>query len=31
MLKMSEQDIQEGKLVSQYELDKKDLKWLKEL
>ncbi|HQQ93562.1 MAG TPA: hypothetical protein PLQ93_03330 [Bacteroidia bacterium] len=31
MLKMSDKDIAEGKLVSQSQLDKADLKWLKEL
>jgi len=31
MLKMSDEDIQNGNLISQLELDKSDLKWLKEL
>ncbi len=31
MLNMSESDIQNGKLISQDDLDKRDLKWLKEL
>ena len=31
MLKMSENDIQNSKLISQEDLDKSDLKWLKEL
>jgi hypothetical protein len=31
MLKLSDKDINEGKLISQVELDKMDLKWLKEL
>lgn len=31
MLKLSERDIQEGKFISQKDLDKNDLKWLKEL
>ncbi len=31
MLKLSDKDIKEGKLISQSELDKNDLKWLKEL
>lgn len=29
MLKMSDKDIQEGRLISQEQLDKKDLEWLK--
>jgi hypothetical protein len=31
MLNMSEKDIKRGKLISQAQLDKADLKWLKEL
>ena len=31
MLKLSEKDIKQGKLISQAQLDKNDLKWLKEL
>jgi hypothetical protein len=31
MLQLSDQDIQNGNLISQAELDKNDLKWLKEL
>ena len=31
MLKMSENDIQNSKLISQEDLDKSDLKWLKDL
>lgn len=31
MLKMSEKDIKAGKLIPQSQLDKADLKWLKEL
>ena len=31
MLQMSENDIQNGNLISQLELDKSDLKWLKEM
>ena len=31
MLQLSDQDIQNGNLISQSELDKNDLKWLKEL
>ena len=31
MLKMSEQDIKNGSFTSQTDLDKSDLKWLKEL
>jgi len=31
MLEMSENDIQNSKLISQEDLDKSDLKWLKEL
>jgi hypothetical protein len=31
MLKLSERDIKEGKLIAQSQLDKSDLKWLKEL
>ena len=31
MLNMSEKDIKEGKLISHSQLDKVDLKWLKEL
>jgi hypothetical protein len=31
MLNMSEKDIKSGKLISQAQLDKADLKWLKEL
>lgn len=31
MLNMSEKDIKNGKLISQAQLDKADLKWLKEL
>jgi hypothetical protein len=31
MLKLSEKDIKEGKLIPQSQLDKSDLKWLKEL
>lgn len=31
MLKMSEHDIKNGRLVTQTEIDKSDLKWLKEL
>lgn len=31
MLKLSEKDIREGKLISHSLLDKNDLKWLKEL
>lgn len=30
MLNMSEKDIKNGKLISQSQLDKADLKWLKE-
>lgn len=30
MLKLSDQDIKKGKLISQSQLDKADLKWLKE-
>jgi len=31
MLQLSEHDIKNGNLISQIELDKSDLKWLKEL
>ena len=31
MLKMSEHDIENGRLLTQSEIDKSDLKWLKEL
>jgi hypothetical protein len=31
MLQLSEHDIQNGNLISQVELDRSDLKWLKEL
>jgi len=31
MLQLSEQDILNGNLISQTELDKSDLKWIKEL
>ena len=31
MLKLSDRDIKEGKLIAQSQLDKSDLKWLKEL
>ena len=31
MLEMSEHDIKNGKLLTQNEIDKSDLKWLKEL
>lgn len=31
MLEMSEEDIKNSKLISQEELDKSDLEWLKEL
>ena len=31
MLQLSDQDIQNGNLISQSELDKNDLKWLKDL
>ena len=31
MLKLSDKDIKEGKLISHSQLDKADLKWLKEL
>lgn len=31
MLKLSDKDIKNGKLISQSELDKNDLKWLKGL
>ncbi|RZL35794.1 MAG: hypothetical protein EOO96_08310 [Pedobacter sp.] len=31
MLQLSDKDIQEGKLISQEELDKSDLEWLKEI
>ncbi len=31
MLNLSEKDIKDGKLISQSQLDKSDLKWLKEL
>jgi hypothetical protein len=31
MLKLSDKDIKKGKLVPQSQLDKNDLKWLKEL
>ena len=31
MLNLSENDIKDGKLISQSQLDKSDLKWLKEL
>ena len=31
MLQLSDQDIQNGNLISQAELDKNDLKWLKDL
>ncbi len=30
MLKLSDQDIENGRLISQDELDKNDLEWLKE-
>jgi len=30
MLKLSDRDIKNGKLISQSQLDKVDLKWLKE-
>ncbi len=31
MLQLSEQDIKNGRVISQSKLDKSDLKWLKEL
>lgn len=31
MLKLSEKDIKQGRLIQQSQLDKADLKWLKEL
>ncbi|HPS46223.1 MAG TPA: hypothetical protein PKZ43_02265 [Bacteroidales bacterium] len=31
MLQLSDKDIKNGKLISQNQLDKSDLKWLKEL
>jgi len=31
MLKLSDKDIKHGKLISQNQLDKEDLQWLKEL
>ncbi len=31
MLKLSDKDIKQGKLASQNQLDKSDLKWLKDL
>ena len=31
MLKLSDKDIEKGKLISQNELDKRDSEWLKEL
>lgn len=31
MLEMSENDIYEGKIISQEDLDKSDLEWLKEI
>ena len=31
MLKLSDRDIKEGKLIAHLQLDKSDLKWLKEL
>ena len=31
MLKLSDDDIKNGRLISQDELDKSDIKWLKEL
>lgn len=31
MLQLSDSDIKNGKLISQDQLDKNDLKWLKEL
>lgn len=31
MLKLSDKDIEQGKLISQEELDKNDLEWLKKL
>ncbi len=31
MLKLSDRDIEDGKLMSQDELDKSDVQWLKEL
>jgi hypothetical protein len=31
MLQLSEQDIHDGNLISQTELDKSDLKWLREI
>ena len=31
MLQLSDSDIKEGKLISQEQIDKDDLKWLKEL
>ncbi len=31
MLKLSDRDIKEGKLIAQSQLDKSDMKWLKEL
>ncbi len=31
MLKLSDKDIKHGKLISQTQLDKQDLQWLKEL
>ena len=31
MLDLSEKDIESGNTIAQYDLDKKDLKWLKEL
>lgn len=31
MLKLSEKDIKEGKTIAQAQIDKADLKWLKEV
>lgn len=31
MLKLSDKDIKNGKIITQSQLDKEDLKWLKEL
>ena len=31
MLQLSEEDLKEGRIISQSQLDKEDLKWLKEL
>ncbi|MEO7174974.1 MAG: hypothetical protein ABIV51_03980 [Saprospiraceae bacterium] len=31
MLQLSDKDIESGKLISQHDLDKRDMQWLKEL